>query len=253
MSTNKKITIGIIVLFVVGILIFLFFKLFTFDTNDKKENIIDDSLAKEIYEKLTTDEVGVNYTFYNAFNTKYTNLSPEFVAKIAYLDLTSSYEELTPEEFETIVLPNLPNEFEYNPLVKIDGNTFNDKIKSIFGDDIEIINTNFVIDEKQRGYYDQKRNYVYIYESNDIKTKYYTERKMIGFEEKNNGDTLIIYDYFIKCEPDTKKCYNDDHLVNPNNNVTLDNVDITKGATYKHTFKKINNKYIWDSSNLIAK
>ena len=253
MGKKEKIIVGIIVLLIVGVLIFLFFKVFSFNVNVRKEKSIDDTKAKEVYEMLTTDEVGVYYTFYNAFNTKYSNLSPEFVSKVAYLDLTKSYEKFTQEEFDRIVLPNLSDELSYDPITKINGKTFNDKIKSIFGDNVEITNTNFVINETQSGYYDQERNYVYIYESNDIKTKYYTERKMIGFEEKNNGDTLIIYDYFIKCEPDTKKCYNDDHLVNPNNNVTLDNIDITKGAKYKHTFKKINNKYVWDSSNLIAK
>ena len=244
---------GFIVLIIVIILIFLFFNIFKFNANVKKENIVDDSYVKEIYENMITDEFGVSYTFYNAFNTKYNNLSPEFVSKIAYLELDNSYENLTQEEFDTIVLPNISNEYNYEPIAKINGKTFNDKIKSIFGDNVTIKNTSFVIDEKRSGYYDEMSNYIYIYESNNIKEKYYTKREMIGFEEKDNGDTLIIYDYFIKCEPITNKCYNDDHLVNPNNNVTYNDIDISKGAKYKHIFKKINDKYMWDSSNLVAK
>ncbi len=251
MKHKKIIIVGSVIIIVLFVL-WLFPVIFNFEGNKTDEyKKINDELVNTLYENIISDDYHSRYTFYNAYYTKYGNLARDYILKIGYYYLKNNNElkenSLTNDDL-------IKENIDGKPLNKIDVSTLKKAIQSIFGPDVNISLGDFAIDNKLKGHYVENENKIYIYETDENLEEYYIFRQRESYAISDD-QTVVIYDYFVKCNKKTGLCYNDDRMANLNENIKFNNGSInTKNAgnlaKYQHTFKLIDGSYYWYSSEL---
>ncbi len=255
MKNKSKIFIFFIVAIFVFLFILIFLKVFNFE-GKKDEITVSEDVVNETHNMLLTNKYEAKYGFYNGYFTKYSSLDYETILTLGYYYLQEhnliSSNSLSNNELIEVV----PNVSDAKALAKVPLETYNSAIYNLFGNDVKINYVNFNTNNLY-GYYAKEKENIYIYEKdNNANEQYYIYNDITSYELNRNKD-LIIYDYYIKCDKNTKICYNDEKLTMKNNKVSYEiNILSNKDniVKYKHTFK-INDEgnYYWYSSDLYAK
>ena len=255
---NEKLLIIIGVCLMLTFLIWTFFTVFDFENKPAINTLkVTDSDVEKIYQSIKDDKYLSRYTVYSGFKTAYDKLSYDYVATTAYYKLLEKQKLINDLSMTDLQEAGIAiNTREVSPLAKVSLDVFNDQIKELFGDDIEIENTSFKITNRINGCLSKDQKEIYIYEENVGETEYFMQRTMDSYATRDNGNTLIIYDYFIKCQSENETCYNDDRMAMPNHYVKFSNNALTSTsvknqAKYMHTFKWKDDHYYWVSSEII--
>lgn len=260
MKLKEKILIGVSVFFLAIIFILLFIWIFHFEgKREEQPSIISDEYVENLYQNIVVDENYTYYTYYNGFLSRFNNLASSFVSNMAYNYLKSNNEltiNLAKNELPNALLAEISDLDQIVPKYKISLETFNKAIKYLYGEEVKITNESFNIDGKTKAYYTPKENYIFVYEINEIvEEPYYVYRTKESYEVRDNKETLVIYDHFIKCDKSNGLCYNDSKMSIPNRSITYSNGtlngSLTNLARYKHTYKLEGDHFIWQSSDLI--
>lgn len=259
-KNNEKIIVILGVLIMLTFLVWIFLTVFKFEKNSKIDtfNVTDEEVAK-VYEINSQETDFARYTFYSGYKIDYDDLAYDYVATLAYQELLKENKLSTDVTIDDLKDAGVAiNIRDVKPLYKITVNSFNEKIKYLFGNNITIENTSFKINNNLFGCLSSDKENIYIYEENsEEEEKYYVLKEFDSYGTQDNGKTLVIYDYFIKCNKETKDCFNDDRMAMPNHylkyeNNVLSNLDKSMRAKYEHTYKWDNDHYYWVSSELIA-
>ena len=260
MKTGYKILIGVGVVLLVCLGIFLFIRIFYFEEERlDKPSIINDDLVTTIYSYNLKEEDITRRTFYNNYTSNYNNLDDDYVKSSIYNYLAKNNlltTSLTTEELKTAL--NKEYQENYIPKYKIPMTTFNDTLNYLYGEQDNLTKADFNINKKEVGHYSAEDDSFYIYEIDDnFDSLYYVYQEKDSYAIKDNKETLIIYVYFVKCDIETGKCYNDDKMTSLNNNLTYSegilNGPREKYAKYKHTYKLASDHFYWYSSEIINK
>lgn len=256
---KKKILmyIGVIVLTV--LIALLFFKLFNFEGDKEEVPEIKDEVVTELYNYLLDKNIFGSLSMYSGNYTTFNNLNPDIVSKIVYeylLNEQPAYFEITSiDELESNNI--ISNNADINPLYKIKIELFNDAFKKIFGDDAVFKPVNFKYDYNIEGKINKDMTYYFVYETDDNSLNDdVVYRKMLRYSVGDNNNVIKIYDYYLRCDVNTKICYNDEKKTNKNNNILYSNnlnIDNYSNVlkTYEHTFVYSNGNYYWKSSQMI--
>lgn len=255
MKKNEKIIVVIGVITLLVIFIWLFFIIFDFEGNKVKTTLkITESEIDKLYSKIPNDTDLIRYSIYNGYKTTYENLNDDYIVSQAYLYLEKDTFSFNIDELENIDIKNKENIL---PLYKVKYDDFIKIIKNIFNNSFNFDENYFEINAEIKAYYDEKTNYFYFYkEKNDLSAKYYIFREKESIGSKENGNVLIINDYFLKCDIATTLCYNDNRLSMPNRNVNYVDGKLTKQnkeilAKYQHTYRWDIDHYYWQNSEII--
>jgi len=261
MDRKKKLLI-----LIVGILtftfIFTFYKIFSFENKDGSDKTsayypyIDEHLINKLYGYLPIDALD-RPTVYETFYTKYSNLSQDVVLSMIYnYILNNDYFELLTLSKDEIA-KEIADE-NIVPLYKIKLEAFDRGGKIVFGSNAEIPRRNFSINGRIKATYVEGFGYyIYEIENSTYEMDYISQNSYDKYLVTNNNDTIIIYDYFLKCDRENYTCYNDEKRKEPNSiikniNGQVNLKDQTAYAqSYKHTFKFENGTYYWYSSESI--
>lgn len=260
----KKIAIIIgVVLLVLGSC-FGFYKLFNFEKNNKETNTnidkIGESTIKKLYSYLLNDNAleydGVHSTHY-VINTNLANQNTRYIQAMIYQYILNydnfSLEVLTKEELSEV----LNNTNNSTPLYKVSLSKFKKAAKTILGPDIKFISTDFDYNKNIKAKYNNE--YYYIYGTNEnINNNYIEYKEIIRYALTENNTVIKIYDYYLKCDLETKQCYNDENRKDLNtaivysSNFNIDNY-INNLVTYEHSFKydKETDSFYYYSSTVV--
>lgn len=256
MKNKEKIIIGIIVVFLVIGIICLFLKVFKFEDSSRVSSYSDE-YVDEIYNDIIVDKYYSRYTLYSGFYTTYGNLAKEYIASYVYWYLESN-KLITLNNYDKEELMNVANfkETDFIPITKIPKDTFDKTLRELFGSNAKLDIEYFSITPSLKCQYDSSSNNYYIYDNNtQVEDKYYVYRERESFEVRDNKETIIIYDYYVKCDLETNECFNDDRMAMPNKikleNGKIKTKDKEKLVKYKHVFKLQNHKFYWVSSEII--
>lgn len=244
----------------------VFVKVFSFERKKDDEievNSYYPTVNTEFIEQLYSyipdyDDYG-RMTMYGYLYTKYQNLSRDVVLGIIYNYIvkydSSSLEKLTIQDLQS---QNIGVDFSENltPLYKVSLSKFLEVGKIIFGSNEVIPESDFIIDYETRAHYVNGVGYQ-IYKINSSQSPDFIVKKVYDkYEITNNNNTIIIYDYYVKCDKVGSACYDDEKRAK--NNLVLKNVNgsiylenrLSDAQGYKHTFKFEDGNYYWYSSEL---
>ena len=137
------------------------------------------------------------------------------------------------------------------PLYQIKEEVFRQTIKELFNENEKGF-VNFTIGNIE-AFYNEDDNTFYIYQlATEASEDYVIIRQKTGYEITNQGQNLIIYDYFIKCNKLTQECFNDTRLTMPNRQIKYTaNINPNTLVKYKHTFNLASDHYYWYSSEIV--
>ena len=245
---TKKIVIFIgVILLVIGAC-FGFYKLFNFEKeNEESKTSIDEigeSTIKELYSYLLNDNVleydGVHSIHY-VLGTNLGSQNARYVQATIYQYILNydefNLETLTQEELAQV----MDNTSNCTALYKISLDAFLSAAKKVYGEEIEFRSTDFDYSQNIKAKF--INDYYYIYDNNNIVEKNYIEFKDITRYALTENNTVIkIYDYYLKCDLETKQCFNDEDRADLNASIVYsDNFDINNYlnylVTYEHSFK----------------
>ena len=240
--TKKEILAYILVFIITMTLTFTFLKTFAFEKNEHKvNNEVSEELIKRLYSYIPN---------YRSYYNKYQNLSSSEIGKVIYNYILN---------YNNSLLTNYSiNELESNedvtPIGKIKKEDYEDVAYYIYGKDIKLNHQNLTLYPNIKALF--KDDYYLIYKLNNYPDNNKERRIYTSYELTDNGNTIIIYDRYIICDISTKKCYNDtekrslsNYSFIVNDEVDLEN-NMSRARAYKHTFKKVDNNYIWVSSEI---
>ena len=144
----------------------------------------------------------------------------------------------------------------YTPINKISVSEFNAIFPIVFGDA-----TLFNIDDFRYDYdtllnLNDTFDYYFVYNiplentNNDI-----VFRDIVRYAVTDNGQTIEIYDYYLKCDLNNNNCYNNERKTELNSSIKYsNNFNINNYSDlltiYKHTYKYNNGNYYWFSSEV---
>lgn len=244
----KKIAIftGVVIL-VIGAC-FGFVKLFNFEKNNEEEKTNIDEIGEDTIQRLYSYLLNDNALEYDGVHsvhfivsTNLANQNTRYIQAMIYQYIlnydASVLEALTKEELDKI----LNSDNNYTPLYKVSLNKFTEAAKIILGPDIEFKSTDFEYNKNIKVKFID--DYYYIYDNNNNLTNNYVEYKKITRYALTENNTIIkIYDYYLKCDLETKLCYNDEDRADLNNSIIYSdnfNIDnyINNLVTYEHSFK----------------
>lgn len=267
MEKKKILLWSVVIVFVVGF-VFLFVKIFSFDNKDGNQEVdayypkIDDDFVDALYSYIPSYDQFGRTTMYGFAYTKYQNLAFDVVQEIIYNYIIHHDEfkllSLTNEE---LIAKGIAGQTDgIKALHKISLEDFESVGKLIFGSNEKLPRTGFSISNKIHAQFIDEDGY-YVYEKNlpDKEMDFIVERVYSKYVIANNNNTILIYDYYIKCEKDSTKCYDDEKKTKPNNYIKNNQGGIylknklQNAQQYMHTFKFENGHYHWYSSELVSK
>lgn len=231
------------------VITFGFLKIFSFEDSsdkDKNNNPITEDLVKELTNYIP------NYRYY--YN-KYSNLTINEIGKVVYNYILNNKSNIlvpiTIDDFNGLEI-DLTN---IEPLSRLSQEDFLETAHYLFGQNEEVNLKDFSIDNNIKAIY--INNSFLIYKVNDSEDIVYQEAKeYTKYEITDEGNTLIIFDRYVKCDITNDKCYKDSELRYPNSYNFIKDGEVvinkasSKAQSYKHTFKLENNHYVWYSSEL---
>ncbi len=248
MSKVKQLTLYIIVVFLIVGIIWLFLKIFAFNKDNNTINYqeVTSEQVEELYSYLPTLSVSSMSSMYNNIYTAGNNLNYAIINLMAY-NYIKEYDSFKLESVTSVDKSNVNQSVIY----KISKENMDSVIKKIFGQDIKYDYKNFNIDESTSGLY--KDNYLYIYNKENV-ANYVIYKNKVSYTVTDNGNTIKIYDYFLKCDKVTKMCYNDDAMTMVNGYITYqENMVVNESSNvqmYEHTYKLENDHYYWLKTEL---
>lgn len=265
---REKIIIIFITAILVVVLIALFLKVFSFES-DKNNNetleypLIDDKYIEKLYKNLDGHDEKARGSIYNGYYSKYANLSQEVVLAMT-LNYVYNNDPFKLKVFsinelkEKNIIKNYENLENYKALYKISEKDFLEGGIKLFGKNSNIQLNNFTAADNIRGYYDKKEKVVLVYEKKGGTSNQEIFKNNLKYTVTNNNNTIYIYDNYINCNHENKNCYNDDKMQNINAeykivNDALSKDNLNSAATYKHVFQFENGYYYWYSSELVEK
>ena len=206
MQIKKIIMYIIVILLVIGICV-LFVNLFNF--NDKVENDIPEvteELVDKLYSYIPENEIGYQAMYMGYFNT-FVNIGSDTIQSMIY-DYILNYEKdlienVTNEEIQVNSITI--NGVGYNPSSKIKVSVFEDIFPLIFGKENTYSVNDFQYSYEVRGKLNETKDYFYIFDS--IQTNNTNDlifRDITRYAVTNNRETIEIYDYYLKCDLNTK-------------------------------------------------
>lgn len=254
---------------IVGVLvigfILIFTKVFSFEHKEGIEEVnayypkIDDAFIEELYHTIPDHDIEGMTTMYSFEYTKFSNMSYSAILRIVYNYMIEKSElNLAKLTKEDLLNQNITE--EVTPLYKIPLKEFEEIGTLLFGSDEKLPRIDFTISSTIEAKYIIDVGY-YVYENAEAKklSEDIVERVLDKYTITNNGNTILIYDFYIKCENDSTKCYNDEkrtipntYIKNENGSISLKN-RLSNAQEYMHTFKFENDHYYWYSSERIKK
>lgn len=248
---GNKFLFTIAVLLLACLVCMVFIKIFIFDKKkeDRPKEVSED-VIKEIYSYLDVTPLNNEITFYANQFIKSNNLSYQTLAKVTYNYIVNydkfKLEATTDEDQKLIDKGTL--------IYKIKTEKFIEETSKIFENPALTLNEHFnTFDINEETSAKVINDYVYIYKLNDkINNNYITYRGMLSYTLTDNNDTIIITEYYLGCDKETRKCYDTFGIQNTPNSITYnENLDAStmtpKLKKYEHTFKKIDGNYKWVS------
>ena len=259
---KKKIFMYIIlILLVIGICI-SFIYIFNFNKpEDKTENDIPEvtePLVEKLYSYLPENETGLQ-SMYVGYYTTFNNIGSDIIQSMIYEYVLNyerdSIENVTTEDMEVNSITI--NGVNYNPSSKIKVTVFSDIFPLMFGKEATFNARDFRYSYNISVRLNETKDYYYIYENIDYQNNVndIIFRDINKYAVTDNGETIEIYDYYLKCDLNNNNCYNDERKAKLNNQIkyTSDfNIENYKDdlVIYKHSFKYDNGNYYWFSSEL---
>ena len=242
MNGKKAMMIAIVAVIVV-LLGYILPMVFSFEGKESKNKglqQIDDRYINVLYSYLPEDNYYKTYNNYNEYYTEKNNLSKQVLMTMVYNYIVTS------DRFKLLTLDE--SEQSTGALYKI---SLIDMKKAY--------NTVFYVDDFQAVDFEYnnikgvvKDEYMYIY-NNDKTEEYVNYKNIDSYALANNGDEIIIYDYYIKCSKTDNVCYNDGNMTVANNRINdINNINEKFLVKYKHKFKFDNYSYYWFSSEAVV-
>ena len=265
MKTRKIIVCIIAVVLVITICI-LFVNVFAFEEESvvSEPNTtpeVTEELVGDLYSYIPENDMGLK-TMYTGYYNTINNISNDIILSMIYEYLlefdefsleATSLEEITSNN----ILLSTDNVNNLNPLYKISVDIINDTFPKIFGEEQTFRIDNFRYNYNTLGRLNSTKTYFYIFNNTPLNTDKndIVFRDITKYAVTNNGETIEIYDYYLKCDLNNNNCYNDEEKRILNNDIKYsDNFNIEDHldnvATYKHTYNFENDYYYWSSSDL---
>lgn len=255
MEKNKN---GNIILFLIAVcllvvlLAMVFIKLFTYRETDedyKQPKDVDINVIEKLSSYIDIASLDNEVSFYNGSYITSNNLSYSAIAKMIYNYILNN------DSAKLEVVSN-----KENCIYKISKDVFlsyKDKLlkSSNFYLDLEH-NNSFNIDTKTTARLESD-NYIYIYNKENEENLYKYYHGLYSYTLMDNNNTIIITEYYVRCNTTTYTCYNNtkSNPMEVNNSVSYsDNFDASvltdRLSKYNHTFEKIDGEYKWVSVDL---
>ncbi|MDE6284876.1 MAG: hypothetical protein K2M17_03950 [Bacilli bacterium] len=246
----------------------LFGKIFAFE-NQKEDNYdlypkLDDAYIQKLYSYIPEKDDFGRTTMYGYFFTKFANLGHDIILSIIYNYMVENEKDklspLSMDEFRNYFnIREDQSAEEFHPMYKITYEDMETIGKRIFGQDAEIPKGKFTVSLKTKAIYVDGEGF-YIYDiNNDEESSTIVERIFYKYAITDNNNTIYIYDYYVKCEKNTFKCYDNEKgtklnsvIINDNGNIYLAN-HLDSAQSYTHTFKFEDGGYYWYSSELTGR
>ena len=258
---KRKIIMVLIAILLVILLITLFITLFDFENEpNDTDNLpkVTEELINELYSYIPKNEMGLQ-TMYTGFYNQIANLSNDIIQSMIY-EYIKNYDEFKlettslEEMYASGVLDSTSNTNDITPLYKISLNEFNAIFPKIFGKNAEYRNENFRYNYNTLLRLDSNNEYYYVYNNTPLTSNLndVVFRDITQYAVTNNNETIIIYDYYLRCDLNTNICYDDERKREVSNVTYTEDFDINNYldelATYKHTYRYEDGYYYWSSS-----
>lgn len=226
MKMSKKEKIAYLLVAIACLIItFAFLKIFAFEDKNKNYPKVDNDLLNELYNYIPNYH-NYYYKLGNLTNIEITNTIIKYIENNES-DLIQD-NSLKIQDFELIG-------------------------KKIFGQEIKFNHQDYLIDNYELIYNEEQSSYT-LNKLNEANS-YIEKREYDKYTILDDGKTIIIYDRYVLCDKENN-CYKDyernyQYSFNFLKDGTIDlKNNLTKAASYKHTFKYEDNHYIWYSSEL---
>lgn len=264
MNKERIVPYLIVSVLVIGFIL-IFTKVFSFEHKEGVDEVnayypkIDDAYIQELYHTIPDRDIEGMTTMYSFEYTKFSNVSYASILRMVYNYMIEKNEVKLPKlTKEDLLTQNIIEEVK--PLYKIPLKEFEEIGSFLFGSNEKLPRVNFTISSKIQAKYITDVGY-YVYETPAERTlsEDLVERVLNKYTITNNGNTILIYDFYVKCEKDSTKCYDDEkrkipntYIKNNNGSIFLKN-KLSNAQGYMHTFKFENDHYYWYSSERIKK
>ena len=244
MKMSKKEKIAYMLVAIISLIVtfsFLHFFAFEKDNEDKKSLEVSEELVLKLYDFIPD---------YRLDYDKLANLSSSEIGRITYNYIL---------KYENKLLENAnitSDEDNAKIIYQIKEEAWLDTIQKLFGKDSSF-NAKEINFQDLKIKYVEDQNLYLVYQKENIELPNYEEkREYQKYEVTDNGEKIIIYDKYIKCDLTEEVCYNDaeNRSVNSYKFITNGQVDLKnnlkQAKSYKHTFIYQDGHYIWESSEL---
>lgn len=266
----KKIIMYIIVVILVIVFAITFVNVFAFEKN--KDNVdntlysnVDNELVFKLYSYILKDDPLERATMYSYYYTKAQNLNYDVILSMIYNYMikydSSKLQLINLEDLKSNgVNSGVVDESNFKALYKMSLNDVIEVGKIIFGKDVEIPKTSFNMSSSLKGHYLEEDGYLIYEDYRNIKeVDYIVKTKFDKYVITDEGNTLLIYDYYVKCDKNGSMCYDDDkrkiqnkRIRNYNEKIDLEN-NLVNAQGYLHKFVYEDGNYHWFSTELVVK
>lgn len=256
---KKKIIITVLVIILVIGISYAFINLFNFEGSNEetyKNNIeVTEEEIHKLYSYLLKDNSLEFEAMHSNHYSSNSNIS-NYVKKSMIYQYLLNYDEfsleiLTKEELSAA----LPNSINYTPLYKISTIKMEETLYKLFGPNASLNDGDFEYSKSIKGSW--QNDYYYIYDTNNQTETNFIEYKNMTRYSVSESE-VKIYDYYLKCDTITNKCYNDERRASINNSISYNsnfniNNYLNNLVTYEHVFKYNNDtlEFYWYSSQVI--
>ena len=250
-KTQKAIlTVTSIILSILLLIIFgKILKFERFKDNDNEVETIDREIVDKLYSYLPSNG-DYNYdTMYNGSYSSFNSISSNTIEKMI-INYLSMFEHDKCETYNISEIISIITDDQPSALYKISAENIDYALKKVFGDKHNFIIKNADLDYQTKALY--YNNYLYVYNivPNQV-SNYKIYRGLVRYSIDKEG-TILIYDYYLKCDKTTKICYNDERLKDKSSIIYSDNLNINDYSNdlklYEHQFRIVDGSYYWDSS-----
>ena len=245
---GNKFLFTIAVTLLAVLIIMVLIKTFLFDKN-KKENIeVPESLINELYSYIDIKKYENDQSFYAPYYLDGQNISPLTVARMTY-NYINKYDNI---KFEAVTDEEKKGFEDGNIISKIKIKTFEEESTNIINKTNFTLNyyknTKFDIDDETSAFINN--DYLYIYKRNDkLENNMVYYHGLVSYTLMDEGNTIVLTEYFLLCDKNTNICYDDDNKAKNNSITYSNNLDAStmtdKLKKYSHTFKKVDEEYKW--------
>ncbi len=253
---KKEILAYTLVFVLVLILYFLFFQIFAFEKDEKKEDL-------ETYPEITNELIQELYSYipdHNRYYVGYKHLMGD-VRQIPVYNYILKYNNkilgtITIDDLRNnnIIAPN-EGEGEYVPLYKISQKDFEKNMEILYGKVDNYYHRSFSINSNTKAYYIENVGYL-IYQKGLANERYITDATYEKYAITDSGATLLIYDRYAMCDVTTNECFGDRRGeggklagVSISDGKIVGNKDSKK--EYVHKYKFADGKYYWYSTEQV--